>query len=655
MKQNQTSDDVVNNLRTLLGHDVVLLPIPRGEKGPRFKGWQNVTVEDMANREYLRKLRRGNIGVLLGEPSNGLCSIDIDEDTEMERFLNLNPKLKDTLRTRGARGGNVWVRIIGEYPALTPLTQEGILDEDGNPQKWGEWRATGGQTVIHGRHPSGCDYKIVYEAKPLEVTFESIVWPDDLELPWEFALYQELVQQQGEPFSVSSKGIVKLNDLFFVAKFALEHAILHEAGERQFYSYEELRGLWMKKTADSTKLQFGGDLKAYADLQGESQIERLRTDARLAGFVNLLRGQTEQRGVFRRFMNVIHVANGMLHIDETPPQLREFSPMYYSRNRCPIKIVEGADCPRFKQELLASALDPEDIWLLQRYCGSLLLGRNTAQRILLLTGTAGGGKSTLVEILEKIIGLENVTELRTDFLGERFELFRYIGKTLLTGKDVPAEFLMRKGASTLKKLVGGDLLTPEGKNSNGCFEMRGDFNALITCNSRLRVRLEGDADAWRRRLMVIEYNKPKPTHRIANFADVLLKQEAEGILLWMVQGARAHSAELQSNGDFVLTKKQQERVETLLAESDSLREFVRTCVVPAENSESVTVEELGHAYAAFCAAYDYHALNTVAVEKQIGDLMLEIHDATKRHDLKKDWGCQRGFKGFQIDVSSYES
>ena len=54
-------------------------------------------------------------------------------------------------------------------------------------------------------------------------------------------------------------------------------------------------------------------------------------------------------------------------------------------------------------------------------------------------------------------------------------------------------FESRKGASEIKKLVGGDPLSPEGKGSNGDFAMFGTFNMVMTCNSRLRVRLDGDA------------------------------------------------------------------------------------------------------------------------------------------------------------------
>ena len=39
----------------------------------------------------------------------------------------------------------------------------------------------------------------------------------------------------------------------------------------------------------------------------------------------------------------------------------------------------------------------------------------------------------------------------------------FVGKTLLTGKDVTADFLQHKGASRIKALVGGDLLQCEKK------------------------------------------------------------------------------------------------------------------------------------------------------------------------------------------------
>ncbi|XHR28441.1 MAG: hypothetical protein ACFUZC_21305 [Chthoniobacteraceae bacterium] len=108
-------------IRLLLGCSAVLLPIPTGQKRPQHSGWQNTTLEDMANPEYLARLSTGNIDVLLGKPSGDLCTIDIDGDAQVAPFLQLNPNLSSILRSKGARGEQIWIRVAGEYPKLTPI------------------------------------------------------------------------------------------------------------------------------------------------------------------------------------------------------------------------------------------------------------------------------------------------------------------------------------------------------------------------------------------------------------------------------------------------------------------------------------------------------------------------------------------------------
>lgn len=130
-------NDNINEIRQLLGQDVVLLPIPPRQKGPVFSGWSSVSIEKMEDVTYLTQFT-GNVGVLLGHGSGNLCTIDIDSDADLEAFVKLNPKLADTLQTRGSRGRNFWFRVTGEYPALTkikkkdgtdwgPVTEAGLL------------------------------------------------------------------------------------------------------------------------------------------------------------------------------------------------------------------------------------------------------------------------------------------------------------------------------------------------------------------------------------------------------------------------------------------------------------------------------------------------------------------------------------------------
>ena len=193
---------------------------------------------------------------------------------------------------------------------------------------------------------------------------------------------------------------------------------------------------------------------------------------------------------------------------------------------------------------------------------------------MLLVGTPGGGKSTLLEVIEAIVGPANVVQLRTEHLSERFELSRFLRKTMLSGKDVPGNFLQTAGAYVLKALVGHDLLFAERKSSNSEFQLRGEFGVAVSCNSRLKVKLDGDVDAWRRRLLIVRYEKPKPKERVLDFAKKLLEQEGSGILRWMIDGAIMHLRECDDISDYTLTDDQSGRIDQLLAESDSVRHFV---------------------------------------------------------------------------------
>jgi hypothetical protein len=163
---------IVTRLQTLIGYDTLLLPWPLGSKGTRRR-WKHLTFDAMSDPTHLAKLAIGNIGVAQGDVSNGLCSIDLDIEGEVEVFLALNPKLATSLRTKGKRGCNVWFRATGE-------SHRTIKIETSDGAHWGEFRANGSQTILYGRHPSGCDYRFLVEAPPVEISVSEIVWPPDV-------------------------------------------------------------------------------------------------------------------------------------------------------------------------------------------------------------------------------------------------------------------------------------------------------------------------------------------------------------------------------------------------------------------------------------------------------------------------------------------
>ncbi len=636
----------LDRIFSLLGADAFLVPCIWGTKMPAVTYTQR-PFEATQTPAYLYLLASGefNIAVYLGKISGGLCALDFDQDEDLATFLAVNPMLETTTRSRGSRGGMVWFRIEGEFPASCTTGQF-------------EWRANGRLSTIFGRHPKGMDYILTVESAPVSLSFSDIGWPDGWELPWvgaaERGAAESLAKEYGQPFYTNKDGKVNgINERYWAALYARENRVLFDPDEKSFYRYTAETGLWETITPESIRETISCRILEISREAQQFTLEIQITQTRLNAVVSALKGIVEQRGAFKVKQRFIHVSNGVIRFaDDGDIQFCGFAPEDYSRNRSPFDFQPDAECPRFLNELIYPAVEPDDADLLQRWAGLALFGYNLPQRFLIVDGTPNGGKGTLVRIIQALVGAVNTYQLRTECLQERFETYRYRGKTLLIGPDVRGDFLMERGASMLKVLVGGDPISAEGKGLNGDFQMFGTFNIVVTCNSRLRLRLEGDAGAWRRRLLVVRYEKPPVTKRILDFDHVLLRDEGSGILRWALAGFVKLQTEFAATGDFSLTDAQRGRVDSLLAESDSLRLFVKEQIERHEY-DNLTSAEISQAYAEFCADKGWIALATSVVERTLPDLMLEMFHVTKSNSIERDGKkSNRGWRRVRLKAPS---
>jgi putative DNA primase/helicase len=369
-------------------------------------------------------------------------------------------------------------------------------------------------------------------------------------------------------------------------------------------------------------------------------------DNLLNALVSGIKAHSGRSKVFKRLKNIIHCANGMLHISADGSwDLMPFSPGYYARNPIPIAWDQDATCPKFNA-LLAFAMDADDVSLFWRWFGSVLLTGNAAQRILLCIGKAHTAKSTIAEVVELVRGLNNCTALRTKLLHERFEIGRLFGFSLLTAKDVPGNFLEEKGAQALKKLVGHDYIPGEIKGSMISIPVYGDFDTIVTCNERLLVHLEGDTDveAWRRRLMVFEFLNVIPGEkRVANYAQILFAEEGAGILHKAVAGAMDHLAELKACGNFAETDEQRDRVDHLLAESESVRYFVAERIQRVSGGPGLSTEELVTAYMDYCDDRNWRPYGIKEAERALPDLIMSVHGVHVGANITRNKKRVRGY------------
>ena len=607
-------------------------------KKPFEKEWQNKPYTYEGIQSWIEEGH--NYGVLGGH--GDLVVIDADTN-EIDKVVK--DELPPTFTVRTPLKGHHYYYICKDIKNKIVLTKD--------KKRYGEIITKGSQAVGAGSiHPdTGTEYEVVNDIEITEISQKDINTYLAEYIPSENVdgEFDKLIEEYGEPYYLNDKKLIGINESFWAGLHNDKNMQLYEPSEKCFYRYDDSTGLYIDVSADVIKQEISKRMLEISREKSISELERKRTNIILNNIIGQLKGISEKRDAFdRNTRRIVHLANGVIEFKaDDKPDFVSFSPEFYSRNQSPISFDEYAQYPRFLNELLKPATSHDDAILIQKYTGLCLLGNNLVQRILILDGEAGRGKSTISIIIQKLVGLNNVTELRTSHLDSRFELFRYLKKTLLTGVDVPGDFLSKKGAHVLKALVGGDILDAEQKGGTGNFPLQGNFSVVITSNSRLQVRLDGDIGAWRRRLFIVRFEGPVPKKKIPDFAGVLITEEGSGILNWALCGLQMVLEDIRIHGDIQLIDAQSGVVDALLAESDSLRHFLNDCVVSDENSD-LTVSEIEEAYAEYCPQKKWNPKPITIIRKELEGLMLELFQTTKSNSISRGSKDAKGFRKVRL-------
>jgi hypothetical protein len=155
--------------------------------------------------------------------------------------------------------------------------------------------------------------------------------------------------------------------------------------------------------------------------------------------------------------------------------------------------------------------------------------------------------------------------------------------------------------------------------------------------------------AWRRRLLIVRYEAPPPKKKIPDFAALLVREEGPGILNFFIAGLDMVLRDINqsADGDISLTERQNTIVDSLLAESDSLRFFLQKHVERTPG-EDLSVQEIVEAYACFCPEMGWKPMPITEVHSSLEGLMLELFQVAKSHSVKRDGRPVRGFFGVSL-------
>ncbi|WP_460449610.1 phage/plasmid primase, P4 family [Alsobacter sp. SYSU BS001988] len=252
-----------------------------------------------------------------------------------------------------------------------------------------------------------------------------------------------------------------------------------------------------------------------------------------------------------------------------------------------------AECPgwtAFLHEALGG--DAEVIRFLQQFSGYCLTGVTREQTLLFLHGPGGNGKSVFQEVLISVLHEYAATAPMTAFTASAHEkhptdLAMLDGPRLVTASET--EVGRAWDEARIKQLTGGDRIRARFMREN-FFEFTPKFKLIVAGNHQPRLRVVDDAA--RRRFAIVPFIVT-PTVVDQHLTEKL-KQEAPGILRWMIDGA----LDWQTSG-LLRPASVTSATETYFADQDVFGSWIGECCEIGDEGYTARSRELRMSYEQF--------------------------------------------------------
>ena len=332
--------------------------------------------------------------------------------------------------------------------------------------------------------------------------------------------------------------------------------------------------------------------------------------------------------------NLVNLANGIYDLKKGA--LIQHHPKFDCRSQVPTGCNPEASCLRW-QQFLKEIFDgdAEKGILLQEYLGYVLMPTCRYEKALFMYGTGANGKSTVIKILEVIIGKNNISHLTLDDLSNRFQIAFLKGKMVNLAAEVDTN--ARAGTEVLKMAISGDTLEGDQKFGHRItFESRVKF--IFAMNSPPVIA--DKAHGFSRKVIVLNFNRRfAPEEMDRNLINKLI-EEKEGILAWMLEGAKR----LMQNDAFSIGEGIDQATHNFMASMNPVLAFLEEkCCQGAQHK--VPAPLLFAEYKAWSADSAHKPLSKSRFYEQIINLCDHVKEKTRI-----DWNGSRprGFIGIGL-------
>ena len=276
------------------------------------------------------------------------------------------------------------------------------------------------------------------------------------------------------------------------------------------------------------------------------------------------------------------------------------SPRYKAVNQIPHEFEPGKHVSgnHIKSWLSFIAPERDDREMLLQFAGYSMTRDVRQQKFLILLGEGGSGKSTVIKLIEAVIGEENLSNVSLAQLGQRFASYGLMGKLLNSCADLEVTAL--EDTSTLKKLLGEDRLSAEAKGKDAVSFK--SYAKLIFSTNELPIVKAERTNGFYRRLLILEMNRI-PDGKRADFFE-----ELTGELDFFIHEAVDALERMYQAGTITESSGSIEAVKRLRKDSDTVEAWIdEECTT--EHGARTDRGSLFTSYESYCSRSDRTALS----------------------------------------------
>lgn len=292
--------------------------------------------------------------------------------------------------------------------------------------------------------------------------------------------------------------------------------------------------------------------------------------------------------------NFINFKNGMFDIESQ--QLYPHDPRFLSTVQIPHEYIDNNTDVNDIQvvDLLRKAkLPQDDIDMLLSYMAYSMTTNNNMKCFMCLVGGSNTGKSTLINMVNALVGKQHRSALSIQDMSVRFYPAQLKDKLINTCADNSS--LALNDIGNLKKITGNDEIMHENKGATPYFFL--PFAKLWFSFNTMPLQLEDKSDAFWERLRICEMNNKIVLNQ--TYVEDLCSDESISAIIPVL------CRRLKGMKKIAPSKRSKELSNRLRSESDSLHAFVTTQVQRTGNyADYIAKTDMYESYARFCTQED---------------------------------------------------